>query len=59
MNELIFEVRIGFYHFHFKTAEEAVSFAIAAKLNNVDRTDNVSIEFIENLNPLENETNEM
>lgn len=55
MNELIYQVRIGFYHFNFKTAEEAVSFAIAAKLNNVDRSDNVSIEFIENINPLEDE----
>ena len=55
MNELIYQVRVGFYHFNFETADEAVSFAIAAKLNNIDSSESVSIEFIEDIEQLEDE----
>lgn len=45
--KLKYIVRLNCYSFVFETAKEAVSFAIAAKVNNTDRTDEVSIDFVE------------
>lgn len=53
MNKLKYVVNISYYHFTFDNANEAVAFAITAKLRNEDK-DNVSIDFVE----LEEETNE-
>lgn len=51
MYELIFEIEIGYDKFQFNNAEEAVSFAIAAKLHYVDRDYSVSIKIVENYKP--------
>ena len=50
MNNLKYVVNIGFYgdyHFIFDNANEAVAFAIAAKLKDADKRDEVSIDFVE------------
>ena len=47
MNELKYVVNVGYYRFVFNNANEAVTFAITAKLKGDDKSDDVSIDFVE------------
>lgn len=47
MNELKYVVNIGYYDFTFDNADEAVAFAIMAKLKSSDKRDNVTIDIVE------------
>lgn len=47
MNELKYVVNVGYYRFVFDNADEAVTFAITAKLKGDDKSDDVSIDFVE------------
>ncbi len=47
MNSLKYVVNIGYYSFTFDNADEAVTFAITAKLKCDDKSDDVSIDFVE------------
>lgn len=46
MNNLKYVVNVSCFHFTFDNADEAVTFAITAKLKNKDK-DRVSIDFVE------------
>lgn len=46
MCNLKYVVNVSYFHFTFDSVEEAVTFAIAAKLKNEDK-DRVSIDFVE------------
>lgn len=46
MNSLKYVVNVSYFHFTFDNANEAVTFAIAAKLKNDDK-DRVSMDFVE------------
>ena len=46
MNKLKYVVNVSYFHFMFDNADEAVAFAITAKLRNEDK-DRVSIDFVE------------
>lgn len=47
MDNLKYVVNVGYYRFVFDNADEAVAFAIMAKLKGDDKSDEVSIDFIE------------
>lgn len=46
MYNLKYVVNVSYFHFTFDNADEAVAFAITAKLKNEDK-DHVSIDFVE------------
>lgn len=47
MYNLKYVVNVGYYRFVFDNADEAVTFAITAKLKGDDKSDDVSIDFVE------------
>lgn len=47
MNNLKYVVNVGYYEFTFDNADEAVAFAITAKLKGSDKSDDVSIDFVD------------
>ena len=47
MNNLKYVVQVGYYEFTFDNADEAVAFAITAKLKGSDKSNDVLIDFVE------------